>query len=187
MTTTKAERAELMQLIRKREKVMKAQAHERSVQMLAEFEASISQIYHFDNDPVWKRAMADAAEAVNKAQREVEDRCRELGIPAEFAPMIGIGWAGRGQNAISSRREELRRAAKARIEASEVETLAKIERMSLGAQEALIGTSDAGETARMFLQELPSVGSLMPPVDAIEIKALIDAKHERRRSRGYDD
>ena len=38
-TMTKSERAELTQLIRKREKLMKSQAQERSALLLAEFDA----------------------------------------------------------------------------------------------------------------------------------------------------
>lgn len=186
MTTTKAERTELLQLIRKRERVMRSQARDRSIQMLADFEGSISKIYHFDNDPVWKKAMEQAVSAVNRAKEEIQDRCRELGIPPEFAPDVNVSWYGRGQNMMDARRRELRMAAKARIEATETETIAKIERMSLGAQEALIGTGDVGETARMFLQELPSIDALMPPVDVMAVQSMIEAKHSRRQG-GYGE
>jgi hypothetical protein len=58
---TKGERHELTQLVRKRERVMKIQAQERSALLLAEFDAQSAKIYHFDEDPVWKRVQAEAA------------------------------------------------------------------------------------------------------------------------------
>ena len=51
-TMTKGERAELGALIRKRERVMKAAARERSSQLIAEFDTQSAQIYSFDDDEV---------------------------------------------------------------------------------------------------------------------------------------
>jgi hypothetical protein len=143
---TKAERAELGQLIRKRERVLKAGASERAAAMLAEFDRQLAAIYAYDDDEVWKRATEMAREAVNEAQRVVQDRCRALGIPPEFAPGLQMSWYGRGQNAVAGRRAELRRLAKSKIE-------------------------------------------LMPAVDVIEVKQLIDAKrakHDAARLLDHD-
>lgn len=116
---TKGERLELGQLIRKRERVMKVQAQERSAALLAEFDAQSAKIHHYDEDPVWQQSQAAAEKAVEDARLQIAARCRELGIPAEFAPDLNIYWSGRGHNAVASRRAELRRAAKSRIEAME--------------------------------------------------------------------
>ena len=122
---TKSERQELMQLIRKRERVMKSQAQERSALLLAEFDAASAKIHHYDEDPVWQRATAEANKAVETAKLEVSARCAELGIPAEFAPCLSFNWYGRGQNAVAARRAELRRAAQSRIEALEREAITR--------------------------------------------------------------
>ncbi len=176
---TKGERAELGQLIRKRERVLKAAAEERSAQMLAEFNIQLAAIYRFDDDEVWKEAHQAAEVAVNAANEAIAARCVELGIPREFAPGVGFGWYDRGQNAVANRRAELRRAAKSRIQVIEKEARTRIERMSLEAQTAVIANGLESAAAKLFLEQMPPIEALMPPVDAEEIKALIDARHKK--------
>jgi hypothetical protein len=180
MSMTKGERAELGQLIRKRERVMKAAARERSIQLIAEFDTQSAQIYSFDDDAVWKQAVEAAKNAAIIAQKEIEQRCAQLGIPKEFAPGVNFGWYGRGQNAVASRRVELRRMAKSRIEAMEQETIVKIERLSLAAQTEVIANGLQSEASKAFLENLPSLDVLMPTISAIEIKQLIDSKNRGR-------
>lgn len=181
MSMTKGERSELGQLIRKRERVMKAAARERSIQLIAEFDMQSAQIYSFDDDAVWKKAVEAAKEAAVVAQREIERRCKELGIPPEFAPGVSFGWYGRGQNAVASRRQELRRMAKSRIEAMEQETIVKIERLSLAAQTEVIANGLQSEASKAFLENLPALDVLMPAINPIEIKQLIENKHREKQ------
>lgn len=179
MAMTRGERQELGQLIRKREKVMRAQAKERSAALLADFDASMAKIYHYDEDPVWKKIHDEAEAAVAAAQSEIEDRCVGLGIPKEFAPGLSFHWHGRGHNAVQSRRSELRRAAKSRVEALETEALAKIERLSLEAQTEVIANGLESDAAKDFLNTMPQLDALMPTVEVGEIETLIET---RRRS-----
>ena len=134
----------------------------------------------FDDDDVWKAAHEAAAKASSEAQEAIIVRCRELGIPAEFAPGVVMGWYGRGQNAVAGRRAELRRMAKSKIDLIEAEAKTKIERLSLAAQTEVIANGLESEAARTFLEKMPSLESLMPPIDAGEIKALIDHRHRER-------
>jgi len=180
-TMTKGERQELGQLIRKREKVMRAQAQERSAALLAEFDAQSAKIYHYDDDPVWAKVEAEAREAVEAAQRQINERCKELGIPEEFAPGLSFGWYGRGHNAVAQRRQELRRAAKSKIEALEKEAITKIERLSLEAQEQVISAGLESEAAKAFLQNMPTMDALMPPIEIGEIQGLIDKRRSEAR------
>ena len=53
---TKAERGDLLSLVKKRERVMKTMAAERSAEMIAEFEAQAAKIYSFNDDAVWQKA-----------------------------------------------------------------------------------------------------------------------------------
>lgn len=181
MAMTKGERAELGALIRKREKVMKATARERSLALLAEFDAASAKIFHYDEDAVWQQAQAEAAAAVKAAQELVEQRCRDRGIPAEFAPSLALSWYGRGHNAVSGRRAEFRRAAKSRIEAIEAEAIAKIERLSLEAQTQVISSGLESEAAKAFLTSMPSVEALKPSVPVTEIQSLVEARHAERQ------
>lgn len=182
MSMTKSERSELGQLLRKRERVMKAAARERSDQLIAEFDTQSAQIYSFDDDAVWKKAVEAAQEAANAAQKIIDRRCQEIGIPPEFSPGVQFGWYGRGQNAVASRRAELRRMAKSRIDAMEQETVVKIERLSLAAQTEVIANGLQSEASRAFLENLPSIDILMPAINPIEIKQLIESKHREKQN-----
>ena len=69
---TKGERQELGQLIRKREKVLRAAADERAAAMLADFDAQCAKIYSFDDDRVWAEAVAAMERAEKDAQAAIE-------------------------------------------------------------------------------------------------------------------
>jgi len=179
---TKGERTELGQLIRKREKVMRAQAQERSAALLAEFDAQSAKIFSWDDDPVWTAAWAAAKSTLDQANLDISKRCEELGIPEEFRPQIGSAWIGRRDNAVADRRAELRRAAKSKIEALEKEAITKIERMSLEAQTQVIASGLESEAAKTFLEAMPAMDTLMPPVEIGEIQSLVESKRAQRRT-----
>lgn len=183
---TRGERQELGQLIRKRERVMKIQAQERSAALIAEFDAQSAKIHHYDEDPVWQRAQAEAQKAIDIAKVEIAARCSELGIPAEFAPGLEMYWHGRGHNAVRERRAELRRAAKSRVEAIEKEAITRIERMSLEAQTEVVANGLESDAAKAFLGAMPAMDALMPPVQFDEISSLVEAKRAQRRLGHYD-
>lgn len=185
MTMTKGERDQLLQLVKKRERVMRVKAQERSALLLAEFDAQSAKIHHWDEDEVWKRVHAEAERAIELAQVEIAARCKDLGIPAEFAPGLNMYWHGRGHNAVADRRAELRRAAKSRIEAIEKEAVSKIEGLSLEAQTQIIAHGLESEAAKAFLDTMPKLESLMPPVQVSEIQTLVEAKRQERRRLEY--
>lgn len=171
---TKGERGDLLSLIKKREKVMKTMAAERSAEMVADFEAQAAKIYSFNDDAVWEKAKQEAAAAVRVAQEAIEERCRLLGIPKEFAPGLEMGWYGRGENAVAGRLAELRRAAKRRIEAIEAEACSRIERMSLDAQAELLSQGLDTEAARAFLDAAKAdMAAFMPSLQVAEIERMI--------------
>lgn len=180
-TMTKTERMEIGQLIRKRERVMKSQAQERSALLLAEFDSASAKIFHYDEDPIWQRAQAEAEKAVEAAQRVVAERCRDLGIPEEFAPGLSFGWYGRGHSAVQSRRSELRQAARSRIAAMEKEAVTKIERMSLDAQMEVVAHGLESDAAKSFLGAMPNMDVMMPPVEVGEIQSLIETRRAERK------
>lgn len=104
---TRSEREDLQRLIRQREKVQKSAAKERSAQLLAEFENQMSAMYRPDDDPIWEDAKQAAERDVAKAQKVIAARCREMGIPPDFAPELHASWYNRGMNAIRERRAAL--------------------------------------------------------------------------------
>jgi hypothetical protein len=172
---TKGERAELGQLIRKQERVMKASASERSAKLMAEFEQQMDETFSFNDDAVWKQAVESAKEIMADANRKISARSAEIGIPPEFAPSLSFWWNEKGQNAVKARREELRRIAKRKIEAMETEARTRIESMSLAAQTEVIAHGMKSDAAREFLERMPSLDSLMPRVSQSDISALLPA------------
>ena len=64
---------------------------------------------------VWSAAADSGRKAIEIAQATVDDRCEELGIPKRFRPSIQAVWSGRGENAVKSRRDELRRVAQTKF------------------------------------------------------------------------
>lgn len=181
MSMTKGERDQLLSLVKKREKVMKVEAAKRSATLLAEFDAQSAKIYHWDEDAVWAKVKEEAEAAIVKAQIQIAARCKELGIPVEFAPGLNMYWHGRGHNEVASRRTELRRAAKSKIEAIEKEAIGKIEALSLEAQTNIIAHGLESEAAKAFLEQMPKLETLMPPVQVQEIQSLIEAKNKGRQ------
>ena len=182
---TKGERSDLLSVIRKREKVMKTMAAERSAVMLAEFEAQAAKIYSFNDDAVWEEAKREAEKSVASAQASIDERCRALGIPPEFAPGLYFGWHGRGENAVVQRMAELRRAAKKRIEAIEAEAVSRIERMGLDAQVELMSHGIDTEAARIFLDAAQAdMAKLMPALIVADIEKMI-APTLKRLASGY--
>jgi hypothetical protein len=112
---TKSEREDLQRLIKQRGRVQVSAAKQRSADILADFESEMAAQYAFDDDAVWAEAAKEAEREVAKAQRRIEERCRELGIPPQFTPGLDLRWRHRGyNNAVTERREELRRVAKRR-------------------------------------------------------------------------
>jgi hypothetical protein len=173
---TKGEREDLARLIRNRERVLKAAASQRSAELLAEFEQHMASVYKFDEDEVWREAHAAADAAVTAAGKAIAGRCAELGIPADYAPTLHLHWYGRGENALASRRAELRLVAKSRITAIEKGARTKIEMLCLDAQSQILaqGLTSAAEVA--FFDGLPKIEALMPPLEIGSIEQMLETR-----------
>jgi hypothetical protein len=167
---TKGERDDLQRLVRQREKVLKSAAKQRSAELLADFENQMGQEYSFDQDAVWKQAQKAAEHEVQKTQKLVATRSRELGIPDRFAPSLNLNWYGRGyDNSIEKRKRELRTMAQTRIEAVERKAVTEIELSCLAAQTKIAVAGLTSDAARSFLERLPSVEKLMPALSYAEV------------------
>jgi len=170
---TKAERSDLAKFIRRREKAAKTAAAQRAAELRADAEKKLCAIYTPDDDATFRRMYDDAIAAAERCQAEVEKRCTELGIPATFAPSLDCRWYGRGENALKDRREELRKAAYARIDALEAAARTRIEVESVELEGKVIANGLTSEAATQFLAAMPTVDQLMPLIDSRELKALI--------------
>lgn len=172
---SKGEREDLQRLIRPREKVQKSAARQRSSEIMADFENKMGSEFRFDQDEVWKQAAEGAMVEVAKPQQKIAQRCRELGIPARFAPSLGITWHNRGyDNQVEKRKEELRRMAKAEVDAMERKAITEIELSCLKAQEQIAISGLTSDAARGFIAQLPTVDSLMPALSYEQLAGEVD-------------
>lgn len=183
----RADRDALLSLVRKRERVMKSEAEKRSAEMLADFDAQLAKIWSWDDDEVWAKAKEAVEAAAQEANDKIAARCKELGIPDEFAPSIGWGWRGGNQQAMRERREVLRRAARSRIAAIEKAAVKEIELVALDAQQELL-TLSLATVANKFLGEMKPIAKLMPMLDATAVADLIAVNTTKGPRRlGYDE
>jgi hypothetical protein len=160
----------LQRLIRQREKVLKSAAQQRSAELLADFENQMGQEYAFDQDEVWKKAVETVKPLVAKARAQITNRCRELGIPDQFAPSVNLSWSARGYgNSIEKRKRELRTMATTRIEAIERKAVTEIEMSCLGAREQIALAGLTSDAARLFIEKLPGIETLMPRLSFAEV------------------
>ena len=167
---SKSERDDLRRLIHQREKVLKSAAKQRSAELLADFENQMGAEFSFDDDAVWGEAMRAAAVEVERAKRKIAQRCAELGIPERFAPTLRLQWIHRGyDNQVKCRQDELRRMAKAKVEAVEAKAVTEIEMSCLQAQTELAVAGLTSEAARGFLERLPGIETLMPRLTYTEV------------------
>jgi hypothetical protein len=167
---TRNEREDLQRLVRQREKVLKSAAQQRSAELLADFENQMGQEYAFDQDEVWEKAVKTVQPLVEKAQAQITNRCRELGIPDQFAPSVHLSWSARGYgNEVEKRRRELRTMAQTRIGAIEAKARTEIELSCLKAQETLALAGLTSDAARLFIEKLPGIETLMPRLSFAEV------------------
>jgi hypothetical protein len=107
--------------------------------------------------------------SADKAKQKVATRCRELGIPARFAPTLDLRWVQRGyHNLIERRRAELRRMAQTKIEAIEKATT-EIELSCLQAQTELAVAGLTSKAAHAFLNKLLAIDTLMPRLSFAQV------------------
>jgi hypothetical protein len=164
---SKGEREDLAKLVRRREKLAKADVDRVGAERLAEFEGEVASVYHIDDDAVWREAHAAASKATAEAKAKIAERCRELGIQERFAPTVEIAWYSRGENASRDRVTELRRVAKTRFDAEGKAAKAEIERQSVEVQTELVAGGLESDEARAFLASMPEAEALMPPVPTV--------------------
>ncbi len=107
---------------------------------------------------------------VREADAKIAEICRQRGIREDFRPGLHLSWYQRGSNAEASRRAELRKLAQARIEVAARSAKHQIERESTRLQEKLMVGALESSAARNFLESMPSVEELMPPISIPELE-----------------
>jgi hypothetical protein len=173
---TKSERTDLARLIRRREKVAKSAAEQRAAELKVDVERQLSAIYSPDDDALWAKLQADTEVVVEQARKDLQARCRELGIPDRFAPDFHLVWSGRSwETADKERRNELRRLAHARIDATYKTAITKIETSSVEFEAQVLADGLTSEAAKNLLTGMPSVEQLMPRIETDEVRLLANS------------
>jgi hypothetical protein len=182
MTMTRREREELAKLVRRREKLAKADAAKVAAERLADFEAQLAKKYDY-YDERWREATAKVREAVRETNEQIARELSADGVPEAFHPEVSTMWLPRGENASASRRAELRAVARTRIAALEKAARAEIERASVEVQTQLIAGGLQSDDARAFLESMPTADALMPTMAVGDIEAEADELPARERRR----
>lgn len=172
-TMTRADRETLVKIARQRERLAKSEADERAANLIADFELQMDREFKFDESAVWEAATVAATAVVAEANAKIAAECERLGIPKEFAPGLNIYWHGKGQNATSFRRGELRRIAKRKVEAVTQTARTQIERKSIETQERIMVGGLTADAAKLFLEQMPTAASLMPQLQLDEVRAML--------------
>ena len=171
---------DLSMIIKDRTRVLRAHAEEQAAACMADFEAKMATVYTFDQDEVWKKATEEARKVVEQSQDTIAKRCKELGIPATFAPSISASWQGRGENMLAARRTELRRVAKASIDAMTKAAITKIEKQALDLRTQVVGMGLLSPDAKLFLESLAPVEESMRALDFGEIERKLEKEKQLR-------
>jgi hypothetical protein len=177
---SRSDRDALLRFDRSRVKARMVDAEAYGQHLLAEFEQQLAKEYAFSEDKVWAEARASVQQAHEAAQRTIDERCQQLGIPKWAPPVISTpSWYGRGEASVKDRRAELRKVAVSRAEALVKAAKSQIERDSVEFQGKLLAGALSSVEAKALLDSLPPVESLMPLLKLSEIspKALL-ADHD---------
>ncbi len=182
---TRAERTDLQKIARLRARVARSQIVAREAELAAQMETELSAIYPA-NDPRWDDITAEANEAIKAADARVAQACRDSGIPEEFRPSLDLYWSGRGENASSKRRSELRALGKAQIDAAGKNAKSEIDSSELAALTAIVADGLTSVAAQRFLAAIPTPDELMsaPRIAELEREREIGESSERGRLRG---
>jgi hypothetical protein len=167
---TKADRANLERLARKRARVTKTKVGERVKVLRFEVEDQLSATYTFD-DAVWVDLTRHAQAEVAKTDAALAKRCRELGIPENLRPRLTLGWYERGESGSAKRRVELRKLAYAHIDAAAESAKVVIEENLLDVETELIRDGLESAEAVAYLDSMPTPEQLMPQVNVGELES----------------
>jgi hypothetical protein len=179
---TRAEREELLRLLRAHERMAKSDVDARRAALLADFEEQVAAIYK-SNDDRWATITEAAQRAVAEADQAIAAACTEAGIRPEFRPRLELMWYGRGENAVAARRGELRKVASTRLDAAAKRAKTEIERAALSLRTDLATRALVTAEAQDWLARMPTLESLLPPLQLEEIEEENRGATKRDRER----
>lgn len=182
-TTTK-ERSDLERLMRDREKVAREGVGYRAAELKAEVEERLAAVFE-DDDARWAEVIRQGKAVAKDAETAVNDQisaiCTAAGVPKAFQPQLVIGalWLSRGENASKARRDELRRAAYARIDALAKRAEHEVGKQSVAMRGRIIASGLDSDEAKALLAQMPQPDDLMPSIDIDELQRSVPLRPAR--------
>jgi hypothetical protein len=180
---TRREREDLAKVTRLRAKVAKDGITAREAALLADVEEQLSAVYRFDHD-AWADITRHAEQVVAEADKQIAQRCRELGIRESFRPRLSLSWYDRGENASRERRSELRKAAQTKIAAMGKDAKMAIDARAADVLTELIAGGLESADAKAFLESIPTADQLMPRLTLSELEGADRSATRRALHRG---
>jgi hypothetical protein len=168
---TKGERTEIGRVLKLNAKVAKDGIESHAARVLVNIEAQLAAEYPEDH-AAWADVTERAERAVAEADTQIAQRCRELGIPERFRPSIDCHWYKRGENAMKDRRAELRKVAQMELAARVKAAKNTVDRRTADLLTQLVAGMLESSQAKDFLNAMPSVDDLMPPITLDDLKAI---------------
>ncbi len=177
---TRSDRDALAKQLRMNFRVLRHQVDAVEQQRLADFQEQLATEYPSD-DPRWESVTAETEKLVRIADRKLKAIFTEYDIPEWARPGLQISWYRRGENAVTSRRVELTKAATTRFKADAAAAKVELDRREAEAHSELIGPSLTSAKAHALLERMPSAEQLMPRITVAEIEAVEEFGQKRRR------
>lgn len=162
------ERSDLQQLARMNARVAKADVEALVAQRLAEFEHELARDWSAQELQV-EALLTEADAKVAQVNARVQQRCDELGIRPELRPRMVSRFVAHPR-AGRDREIELRRIAKADLEAAGRRAKTEIDRRTANICGQVLAAGIGSDEARSFLAQVPSVESLVPVLDVAELE-----------------
>jgi hypothetical protein len=174
---TVAEREGLLRILRANVKAAKAAILGREAELKAAFEIQLDTLYPPTGDPVWNAEYKAAIEDWKPRAERINKRSDELRIGTRFRPKLDPPeWTYGGEQLFKSLRVERRRLAHLQIAEKLRHDVEEMERKSAAMQLEIIANGFVTEAAREFLDKLPSIDQLVPPMRVEELAALVEGK-----------
>ena len=164
-------------IIRDRAKVLRTHAEEQAAAYRLEAEEQIAELFQWADNDIFRKASEIGGEVISGATELIAKKCEALGIPTEFAPGLALDWTNRGANAINKRKEELRRAARLKIDAMLKASITQIDQEALEHRTKVVQNSALSAEAAAFIDSFKPIEEKMKQLSIDEIeKAVEDQK-----------
>ncbi len=173
---TSAERTALLKLVARNARVAAADLDALAAERYAEWERQATAEWDAKQvgiEELMSTLNAELAPKVAELQERLTAWCDENGIAEAFRPKVtgGVGLAYAHAHHDRDRRADLRREAKAIIDAGKKRAKTEIERERAAIETKILSTAIESGQGAALLEQLPTAERLLPPISLAEVEA----------------